>query len=57
MGKTKHLIKHVSRGTNEQPKSDYTVNIIASIRLSDESQEGISSFLDKRKPTWLIEKE
>jgi methylglutaconyl-CoA hydratase len=32
---------------------DYTVNLIASIRVSDEGQEGLNSFLDKRKPNWI----
>ena len=53
MGKTKQLIKHVSRGTIDQPMRDYTVNLIASIRVSDEGQEGLGSFLDKRKPSWI----
>jgi len=31
---------------------NYTSQIIAEIRASDEGQEGIASFLDKRKPAW-----
>ena len=31
---------------------NYTSQIIADIRASDEGQEGIASFLDKRKPAW-----
>jgi methylglutaconyl-CoA hydratase len=53
MKKTKQLIKHVSRGAIDQPMRDYTVNLIASIRVSDEGQEGLGSFLDKRKPSWI----
>ena len=52
MNKTKALIKHVSRGDIDNDMRDYTVNLIASIRVSDEGQEGLASFLDKRKPNW-----
>ncbi len=31
---------------------DYTANKIAELRASDEGQEGMSSFLEKRKPNW-----
>jgi methylglutaconyl-CoA hydratase len=31
-----------------------TVEAIADIRASDEGREGIRSFLDKRKPSWLL---
>lgn len=53
MGKTKKLIKHVSRGDINNDMRDYTVNLIASIRVSDEGQEGLGSFLEKRKPNWI----
>ena len=53
MGKTKALIKQVARGDIDQSMRDYTVNLIASIRVSDEGQEGLGSFLEKRKPKWL----
>jgi methylglutaconyl-CoA hydratase len=32
-----------------------TVEAIADIRASDEGREGIRSFLDKRKPNWLLQ--
>lgn len=50
--KTKQLIKEVSRGDIDNQMRDYTVNLIASIRVSDEGQEGLTSFLDKRQPSW-----
>jgi methylglutaconyl-CoA hydratase len=53
MDKTKKLIKHVSRGDINNDMRDYTVNLIASIRVSDEGQEGLASFLEKRKPNWI----
>jgi len=33
---------------------DRTVQGIADIRASDEGQEGVQSFLQKRKPSWLV---
>lgn len=54
MGKTKQLIKAVSRGDLDQSMRDYTVNLIASIRVSEEGQEGLGSFLEKRKPSWIV---
>jgi len=53
MDKTKQLIKQVSRGEIDQDMRDYTVNLIASIRVSEEGQEGLGSFLEKRKPSWV----
>jgi len=53
MDKTKQLIKQVSRGDIDQDMRDYTVNLIASIRVSEEGQEGLGSFLEKRKPSWV----
>ena len=52
MHKTKQLIKEVSRGDINQDMRDYTVNLIAAIRVSEEGQEGLGSFLEKRKPNW-----
>ncbi|KPJ50272.1 hypothetical protein AMJ40_03420 [candidate division TA06 bacterium DG_26] len=31
----------------------YTARVIASLRVSEEGQEGMASFLEKRKPNWL----
>ena len=31
----------------------YTAKVIAEVRVSDEGQEGMSAFLEKRKPAWL----
>ncbi len=51
----KELIKKVSETPINQVKS-YTADIIAKIRISKEGQEGISSFLEKRKPKWFSER-
>lgn len=31
---------------------DYTTDVIAKMRISDEAQEGMKAFLEKRKPKW-----
>ncbi len=51
----KELIKKVSETPIAEVKS-YTADIIAKIRISEEGQEGISSFLEKRKPKWVKRK-
>lgn len=52
----KELIKKVSETPLTEVKS-YTADIIAKIRISEEGQEGISSFLERRKPKWIKETE
>lgn len=32
---------------------DYTVDLIAKLRVSAEGQEGLTAFLEKRKPAWI----
>ncbi|GAA6134861.1 enoyl-CoA hydratase-related protein [Oceaniserpentilla sp. 4NH20-0058] len=53
MAKTKQLIKTVNSGECDQAMRDYTVNLIASIRVSAEGQEGLTSFLEKRTANWV----
>ena len=33
---------------------DYTASQIAKLRATEEGQEGMSSFLEKRKPKWKL---
>jgi len=33
----------------------YTAEVIARCRMSDEGQEGMNAFLNKRKPNWIKE--
>ena len=47
----KRLIRHI-QGINMKQLLDITAQKIASIRVSSEAQEGISAFLEKRKPNW-----
>lgn len=48
----KVLVSSVSGMTEEQYKP-YTAEMIAKLRISDEGQEGMSAFLEKRKPKWV----
>ncbi len=52
LNKTKQLIRQVSRGEVNQDMRDETVSLIAGIRVSDEGQEGLTSFLEKRPANW-----
>lgn len=49
----KELIQKIpSMNPNEYKK--YTAEIIAKLRISDEGQEGMNAFLEKRKPKWGV---
>ncbi len=48
----KKLIGEVPAMTPEQYKP-YTAEMIARLRISDEGQEGMDAFLNKRKPGWV----
>lgn len=50
--KTKALIEHVKNQPRDQALTNYTCELIAELRVSGEGQEGLSAFLEKRKPTW-----
>lgn len=47
----KELVFRVSSMSLEDAKA-YTAQMIASLRVSDEGQEGMAAFLEKRKPHW-----
>jgi len=49
--KCKELVSTVSRLSYDNVMK-YTAEIIAKMRMSDEAQEGMIAFLDKRKPNW-----
>ncbi len=52
----KDLLDHV----REMPLSEakrYTAKVIAEVRVSEEGQEGMTAFLEKRKPSWVEEKD
>ena len=49
----KQLIFNISGKPIDQALIDQTCEIIAAIRVSDEGQEGLNAFLQKRPPKWL----
>lgn len=52
----KNLIREVARMDREQVR-EYTTLAIARVRTSAEGQEGLSAFLEKRRPNWLDKKQ
>lgn len=55
MRAAKDLIFAVSHKVIDQTVIQNTAQRIADIRVSDEGQEGLSAFLEKRKPNWIQE--
>lgn len=49
---TKALLQEVGNGVISPPLRRYTEEAIARIRVSDEGQEGLNAFLEKRAPQW-----
>jgi methylglutaconyl-CoA hydratase len=47
----KELIFQVPQMSLEEVK-EFTARMIANLRISEEGQEGMASFLEKRKPKW-----
>ena len=54
MGATKELIYNLYNKYNFEDSIDYTAKLIAELRASDEGQEGMASFLEKRKAKWNV---
>lgn len=52
MGATKELIYKLYNKYSFEDSIDYTARLIAELRASEEGQEGMASFLEKRKPKW-----
>lgn len=50
----KWLVEDVAGAQIEEELLAYTAECIAEIRSSDEGKEGVASFLEKRKPNWLL---
>lgn len=50
----KWLVEDVTGAEIEEELLAYTAECIAEIRCSDEGREGVASFLEKRKPNWLL---
>ncbi|MFA5781740.1 MAG: enoyl-CoA hydratase-related protein [Bacteroidales bacterium] len=49
----KNLIFDISNKLTFEESIDYTARLIADMRASEEGQEGMASFLEKRKPNWV----
>lgn len=50
----KWLVEDVTNAEIDEDLLAYTAERIAAIRTSDEGREGVASFLEKRKPNWLL---
>lgn len=55
MSHCKTLLYDISNDLNMEEALTYTAKMIAEIRASDEGQEGMAAFLEKRKPNWVKE--
>ena len=53
MSHCKTLIDQVANKLTLMEAYDYTARMIADIRASEEGQEGMNAFLEKRKPNWV----
>ncbi len=53
MSHCKNLLYEISNNLNLDQAIEYTAKMIADIRASDEGQEGMAAFLEKRKPNWV----
>ncbi len=49
----KNLINEVCNHLSLHEALEYTAKMIAEIRASEEGQEGMAAFLEKRKPNWI----
>ena len=49
---TKSLLLNLAHQPIDDSVIDYTADVIANVRESDEGKEGLTSFLEKRKPSW-----
>ena len=53
MTNCKNLIFDLSNKLSFEESIDHTARLIAELRASKEGQEGMASFLEKRKPNWV----
>ncbi len=54
---TKNMIKEVMADDDFDQTINSMAHLIATLRASDEGQEGMSAFLEKRKPKWVLKKD
>ena len=56
LAEAKNLISYISNATTKDEKVVRdTAGHIARVRATDEGQEGVAAFLNKRKPSWVRE--
>jgi methylglutaconyl-CoA hydratase len=53
MSQCKNLIFNISNKETLEQALESTARMIAEIRASEEGQEGMAAFLEKRKPNWI----
>jgi len=53
MSAVKDLLYMITEESSFDDTIEYTASLIAKLRASEEGQEGMSSFLEKRKPVWM----
>ncbi len=51
---TKQIISDITNEISINSEVDYTAKCIAELRGKKEGQEGMSAFLEKRKPDWVV---
>ncbi len=49
---TKALIRLVSQSKDAEHTDEQTADLIAQLRISEQGQEGLRAFLEKRRPSW-----
>lgn len=49
---TKSILLNLAHQPVDEGVIDYTADVIASVRESEEGKEGLTSFIEKRKPNW-----
>lgn len=55
LSQIKNLVNHIANIDNNLIED--TANLLAEIRVSEESQEGVNAFLNKRQPSWKTSNE
>ncbi len=53
MTQCKNLIFNIANNESIEEALESTAKMIAEIRASEEGQEGMAAFLEKRKPNWV----
>lgn len=55
--RTKNLLQQLKELHDPESIMKYTSEVIAKARISDEGQEGMTSFFKKQKPDWVVQNE